>query len=208
MDQSNKEEFWNSLTHFTGIVLTLIGVPFLITQNSDLTKLELFSLLFFQFGLLFMYTSSTLYHYVQNIRIKKVLRVVDHISIYYLIAGSYAPVCLITLRDHSGIEIFLIVISLMLLGTLFKIFFTGKFEKFSLYLYLLMGWLIIIKIDELINLINFRGLLLVIASGLLYTIGTYFYSSKTIKYSHSIWHLFVLGGSVTHYFFILFYVIQ
>ena len=208
MDQSNKEEFWNSLTHFTGIILTLIGVPFLITQNSDLTKIELFSLLFFQFGLLFMYTSSTLYHYVQNIRIKKVLRVVDHISIYYLIAGSYAPVCLITLRDHSGIEIFLIVISLMLLGTLFKIFFTGKFEKFSLYLYLLMGWLIIIKIDELINLINFRGLLLVIASGLLYTIGTYFYSSKTIKYSHSIWHLFVLGGSVTHYFFVLFYVIQ
>lgn len=208
MDQSNKEEFWNSLTHFTGIILTLIGVPFLITQNSDLTKLELFSLLFFQFGLLFMYTSSTLYHYVQNIRIKKILRVVDHISIYYLIAGSYAPVCLITLRDHSGIEIFLILISLMLLGTLFKIFFTGKFEKFSLYLYLLMGWLIVIKIDELINLINFRGLLLVIASGLLYTIGTYFYSSKTIKYSHSIWHLFVLGGSVTHYFFILFYVIQ
>ena len=205
MDQSNKEEFWNSLTHFTGIILTLIGVPFLITQNSDLTKLELFSLLFFQFGMLFMYTSSTLYHYVQNIRIKKVLRVIDHISIYYLIAGSYAPVCLITLRDHSGIEIFLIVISLMLLGTLFKIFFTGKFEKFSLYLYLLMGWLIIIKIDELINLINFRGLLLVIASGLLYTIGTYFYSSKTIKYSHSIWHLFVLGGSVTHYFFVLFY---
>ena len=208
MDQSNKEEFWNSLTHFTGIILTLIGVPFLITQNSDLTKLELFSLLFFQFGLLFMYTSSTLYHYVQNIRIKKILRVVDHISIYYLIAGSYAPVCLITLRDHSGIEIFLIVISLMLLGTLFKIFFTGKFEKFSLYLYLLMGWLIVIKIDELINLINFRGLLLVVASGLLYTIGTYFYSSKTIKYSHSIWHLFVLGGSVTHYFFVLFYVIQ
>ena len=208
MDQSNKEEFWNSLTHFTGIILTLIGVPFLITQNSDLTKLELFSLLFFQFGLLFMYTSSTLYHYVQNIRIKKVLRVVDHISIYYLIAGSYAPVCLITLRDHSGIEIFLIIILLMLLGTLFKIFFTGKFEKLSLYLYLLMGWLIVIKIDELINLINFRGLLLVIASGLLYTTGTYFYSSKTIKYSHSIWHLFVLGGSVTHYFFVLFYVIQ
>ena len=208
MDQSNKEEFWNSLTHFTGIILTLIGVPFLITQNSDLTKLELFSLLFFQFGLLFMYTSSTLYHYVQNIRIKKVLRVVDHISIYYLIAGSYAPVCLITLRDHSGIEIFLIIILLMLLGTLFKIFFTGKFEKLSLYLYLLMGWLIVIKIDELINLINFRGLLLVIASGLLYTTGTYFYSSKTIKYSHSIWHLFVLGGSLTHYFFVLFYVIQ
>ena len=208
MDQINKEEFWNSLTHFTGIILTLVGVPFLITQNSDLTKLELFSLLFFQFGLLFMYTSSTLYHYVQNIRIKKVLRVVDHISIYYLIAGSYAPVCLITLRDHSGIEIFLIILSLMLLGTLFKIFFTGKFEKFSLYLYLLMGWLIVIKIDDLINLINFRGLLLVIASGLLYTIGTYFYSSKTIKYSHSIWHLFVLGGSVTHYFFVLFYVIK
>ena len=77
-----------------------------------------------------MYTSSTLYHYVQNIRIKKVLRVIDHISIYYLIAGSYAPVCLITLRDHSGIEIFLIIISLMLLGTLFKIFFTENLRSF------------------------------------------------------------------------------
>ena len=193
MDQSNKEEFWNSLTHLTGVILTLIGVPFLITQNSDLTKIELFSLLFFQFGLLFMYTSSTLYHYVQNIRIKKVLRVVDHISIYYLIAGSYAPVCLITLRDHSGIEIFLIIISLMLLGTLFKIFFTGKFEKLSLYLYLLMGWLIVIKIDELINLINIRGLLLVVASGLLYTIGTYFYINRRFAYAHALWHIFVLA---------------
>ena len=102
MDQTNKEEFWNTLTHFAGIIFTLVGLPFIVTQNSALTKIELFSVLFFQFGLLFMYTSSTLYHYVQNFRIKKILRVVDHISIYYLIAGSYAPICLITLLDHSS----------------------------------------------------------------------------------------------------------
>jgi len=208
MDQTNKEEFWNTLTHFAGIIFTLVGLPFIVTQNSALTKIELFSVLFFQFGLLFMYTSSTLYHYVQNFRIKKILRVVDHISIYYLIAGSYAPICLITLLDHSGIEMFFVVIFLMFLGTLFKLFFTGKFEKISLYLYLLMGWVIIAKIDDLVNLISFNGLVLVITSGLLYTVGTYFYSSKTIKHSHSIWHLFVLGGSITHYFFVFFFVIQ
>ena len=208
MEASREEEFWNALTHFIGLIGSIIGMCYLLYTNNELSTESLSGVLFFGFGLVSVYLSSTLYHYVSEPVLKEKLRIFDHISIYYLIAGSYAPVCLITLRDHSGIEIFLIVISLMLLGTLFKIFFTGKFEKFSLYLYLLMGWLIVIKIDELINLINFRGLLLVIASGLLYTIGTYFYSSKTIKYSHSIWHLFVLGGSVTHYFFILFYVIQ
>jgi hemolysin III len=95
----------------------------------------------------------------------------------------------------------------MLAGTIFKLFFTGRFDKISLYLYLIMGWLIVVKIKTLISLISAQGLVLIICSGLLYTIGTYFYSSKKIKFSHSIWHLFVLGGSITHYFFVLFFVI-
>ena len=103
MDQTRKEEFWNTLTHFIGIVLSLIGLPLLIMANNNLSSFSLVSILFFEFGLLFVYISSTLYHYVDNIKLKKKLRTLDHISIFYLIAGSYAPVCLITLYNHSGI---------------------------------------------------------------------------------------------------------
>tara|TARA_B100000780_G_scaffold237836_1_gene179061 strand:+ start:1202 stop:1825 length:624 start_codon:yes stop_codon:yes gene_type:complete len=207
MDQTKKEEFWNTLTHFIGVVLSLIGLPLLIMANNNLSSFSLASILFFEFGLLFVYISSTLYHYVDDIELKKKLRTLDHISIFYLIAGSYAPVCLITLYDYSGIEIFLTVIGIMLIGTFFKIFYTGKYEKFSLFLYLAMGWLIVFKINTLIELISLNGLALIMASGLLYTFGTFFYSSKTIKYSHAIWHLFVLGGSTTHFLFVLFFII-
>ena len=207
MDQTKKEEFWNTLTHFIGVVLSLLGLPLLIMANNNLSSFSLASILFFEFGLLFVYISSTLYHYVDDIELKKKLRTLDHISIFYLIAGSYAPVCLITLYDYSGIEIFLTVIGIMLIGTFFKIFYTGKYEKFSLFLYLAMGWLIVFKINTLIELISLNGLALIMASGLLYTFGTFFYSSKTIKYSHAIWHLFVLGGSTTHFLFVLFFII-
>jgi len=207
MDQTKKEEFWNTLTHFIGIVLSLAGFPLLIMSNNDLSSFSLVSILFFEFGLLFVYISSTLYHYVDNIKLKKKLRTLDHISIFYLIAGSYAPVCLIKLYNHSGIEIFIIVLTIMLIGTFFKLFYTGKYENLSLFLYLAMGWLIVFKINTLIDLISFNGLALIIASGLFYTLGTFFYSSKKIKYSHAIWHLFVLGGSTTHYLFVLFFII-
>ena len=206
MNQTKKEEYWNTLTHFIGIILSIIGLPLLILANKNLSSFSLFSILFFEFGLLFVYTSSTLYHYVENVKIKNKLRILDHVSIFYLIAGSYAPVCLITLYNHSGIEIFITVLGIMLTGTFFKIFYTGKYEKFSLFLYLLMGWLIIFKINTLFELISFNGLMLIIASGLLYTFGTFFYSSKR-KYSHAIWHLFVLGGSTTHYLFVLFFIV-
>lgn len=207
MDQTKKEEFWNTLTHFIGVVLSLLGLPLLIMANNNLSSFSLASILFFEFGLLFVYISSTLYHYVDDIELKKKLRTLDHISIFYLIAGSYAPVCLITLYDYSGVEIFLIIIAIMLIGTFFKVFYTGKYEKFSLFLYLAMGWLIVFKINTLIELISLNGLALIITSGLLYTFGTFFYSSKTIKYSHAIWHLFVLGGSTTHFLFVLFFII-
>ena len=206
MNQTKKEEYWNTLTHFIGLILSLIGLPLLILANKNLSSFSLFSILFFEFGLLFVYISSTLYHYVENVKIKNKLRTLDHVSIFYLIAGSYAPVCLITLYNHSGIEIFITVLGIMLTGTFFKIFYTGKYEKFSLFLYLLMGWLIIFKINTLFELISFNGLMLIIASGLLYTFGTFFYSSKR-KYSHAIWHLFVLGGSTTHYLFVLFFIV-
>ena len=207
MNQTKEEEFWNTLTHFVGLILSLIGLPFLLYYDNALTEFSVQGILFFEFGLICVYTASTLYHYTSNIELKKKFRVFDHISIFYLIAGSYAPVCLITLYDGSGIKIFAYVMILALLGTLLKFLFTVRFDRFFLLFYLCMGWLIIIDFKSVLSLIPFNGMLLLVLSGLLYSFGTIFYSLQKTKYSHTIWHIFVLGGSASHYFVVLFYVI-
>ncbi len=203
---SKKEEFLNTLTHFFGLILTIIGIPFILYFNNDHTEYSLFSIILFLFGLLSVYLSSTIYHYTKNNKLKSVFRKIDHISIFYLILGSYAPVCLVTLLDFSGITIFLIVFTLAIIGTILKVFFTGKIEKASLLLYLVMGWLIISDISTLFSLIPIQAKILLAISGLSYTIGTLFYKSNK-KYAHTIWHLFVLSGSITHYFFVIGYII-
>lgn len=205
--ESKEEEFWNTITHFVGLILSLIGLPILLYYNQNITEFSLVSILFFEFGMICVYTSSTLYHYTTNLKLKHKLRVFDHISIYYLIAGSYAPVCLITLYNSSGLKIFISVLAIALVGTIFKFFFTGKFEKFSLFLYLAMGWLIVIDFSSILNILSFNGLILLIISGFFYSFGTVFYSLQKMKYSHAIWHLFVMAGSASHYFLVLLYVI-
>ena len=201
------EEFWNVLTHFTGVILTVIGIPLLFYFDNKLTSLSTLSIILFSFGLLLVYSSSSVYHFVINPKLKKKFQILDHISIYYLILGSYAPVCLITLYEYSGINIFITVLILSIIGTLIKLFFTGRFQIFSLLLYLAMGWLIVIDINFLFELLNIEAKLLLIIGGLSYTLGTIFYSLDKIKYFHSIWHLFVLAGSVSHYLMILLYVL-
>ena len=201
------EEFWNGLTHFTGVILTVIGIPLLFYFDNKLTSLSTLSIILFSFGLLLVYSSSSVYHFVINPKLKKKFQILDHISIYYLILGSYAPVCLITLYEYSGINIFITVLFLSIIGTLIKLFFTGRFQIFSLLLYLAMGWLIVIDINFLFELLNIEAKLLLIIGGLSYTLGTIFYSLDKIKYFHSIWHLFVLAGSVSHYLMILLYVL-
>jgi len=206
MKASREEEFWNALTHFIGLLGSIIGISYLLFTNDVLPILSLSSILFFGFGLVSVYLSSTLYHYVSEPVLKEKLRIFDHISIYYLIAGSYAPVCLITLLDKSGIYIFIAVCIIAIFGTIFKLFYTGKFEKLSLGLYLLMGWVIVIDIKTLFEVLEFNGIILLALSGLSYTLGTIFYSMEK-KYAHTIWHLFVIGGSSFHFFFVLFYII-
>jgi hemolysin III len=201
------EEFWNVLTHFSGVVMSLIGIPFLFYFNNEITSLSTLSIILFSFGLLAVYSTSTLYHLALNSELKKRFKVLDHISIYYLILGSYAPVCLITLYDYSGIGIFIAVLILSIIGTIKKLFFTGKYEFMSLLLYLAMGWLIIFDINSLFRLIDSNAKLLLILGGVSYTFGVIFYAFNNIKYFHSIWHLFVLTGSTLHFFMILFYVI-
>lgn len=207
MNETKEEEFWNTLTHFIGFILSVIGLPVLLFYNQNLTGFSLESILFFEFGMICLYAASTLYHYTTDIKLKRKLRIFDHVSIFYLIAGSYAPICLITLYNGNGLKIFIAVLAIALTGTVFKIFFTGKFDKLSLLLYLAMGWLVVLDFKNVFNALEFNGLMLLGLSGLLYSFGTIFYSLEKMKYSHAIWHLFVLGGSASHYFLVLIYII-
>ena len=207
MEQTKEEEFWNTLTHFIGLLLSLGGLPVLLYYDQSQTALSSYSILFFGFGLILLYAASTVYHFTSNFKLKEKFRVLDHISVFYLIAGSYAPVCLITLYEGKGVSLFLAIIIITLLGTAFKVFYTGKFEKLSLLIYLAMGWLIILDFNTVLTLIEFKGIFLLIVGGLLYSIGTIFYSLQKLKYAHTIWHVFVLGGSVSHYFLVLYYII-
>ena len=207
MKETKEEERWNTLTHFIGLICSLIGFPILLKQNNNLTDLSTESITIYAFGLICLYAASTLYHYTNNIQLKQKFRIFDHISIYYLIAGSYAPICLITLYQGIGVNIFISILVLALFGSLFKIFYTGKFEKISLFFYLTMGWLIVLDIKSVINLVEFNGILLIVLGGLFYSFGTVFYRHEKLKYSHAIWHVFVLIGSALHYFSVLLYVI-
>lgn len=207
MEETKEEEFWNTLTHFIGLILSIVGLPILLFYNQNLTDYSFESILFFEFGMICLYTASTLYHYTTDINLKRKFRIFDHVSIFYLIAGSYGPICLITLYNDSGIQIFSGVLIIALIGTLFKLFFTGKFEKLSLVLYLAMGWLVILDFNSVLNSLDLNAIFLLVLSGLFYSFGIIFYRLEKMKYSHAIWHLFVLGGTTTHYFLVLFYII-
>ena len=207
IQEIKKEELYNTSSHFIGLILSIIGAPILFYYDQHITLLSTWSIIFYVFGLILVYLSSSLYHFTTNPILKEKFRIFDHISIYYLIAGSYAPVCLITLYDGQGLFVFLIVIALALFGTFFKIFLTGKFESLFLLLYLVMGWLIVIEFNNILLYIDLYGIYLMVLGGVCYTLGVIFYSLDNLKYSHTIWHLFVLMGSISHYFMILFYVI-
>ena len=207
MSETIEEEFWNWTTHSIGIILSLIGIPFLFILNNNLTPYSTISIVFLSLGLLFVYCSSTAYHYIKSYELKEKLRVLDHVSIYYLITGSYAPVCFITLYNYSGIPIFFTVLGLSIIGTIFKVFSNNRFNKISLGLYLILGWLIVVDVNTLFSLIDSSAKPLLIAGGFFYTVGVLFYLAEKLKYNHAIWHVFVLLGSISHYLMILLYVI-
>lgn len=207
IQEIKKEELYNTSSHFIGLILSIIGAPVLFYYDQHLTFLSTWSIIFYVFGLILVYLASSLYHFTTNPILKEKFRIFDHISIYYLIAGSYAPVCLITLYDGQGLFVFLTVTALALFGTFFKIFLTGKFESLFLLLYLVMGWLIVFEFNNILLYIDLYGIYLMVLGGVCYTLGVIFYSLDKLKYSHTIWHLFVLMGSISHYFMILFYVI-
>ncbi|WP_378175898.1 hemolysin III family protein [Aquimarina sp. SS2-1] len=205
--QTSIEERWNWLTHGFGFILSLIGLFWLLFHNNYKTSFSTFAIVLYAVSLLILYFASSAYHYTNDILLKKRFRVMDHISIYLLIAGTYTPVTLIGLIDSKGWLLFILVWSLGVFGSILKIFFTGRFEIISVILYLIMGWLIVLDISALTDVVGENGIIYLMLGGLAYTLGIIFYAFNKLNFNHVIWHLFVLAGSVFHYIFILKYII-
>lgn len=204
--QSPFEEKLNALTHGIGAFLSLIGLTLLIAFDTNKTPNSLFSVIVYGSSVLLLFTASTLYHSAKDDKRKHYFRILDHISIYFLIAGTYTPVLVIILFDSLGWILLYIVWGIAAFGIVLKLFFTGKYEVFSTLLYLAMGWLIVFDFSELSYKIN-EGKLFLITGGVSYTIGIVFYAIKSIPFNHVIWHLFVLMGALCHFLMIFYYVI-
>ena len=205
--QTRREESFNAATHALGALLGITGFILLIIFESKKTDWSLFSVIVYGLSIIILFTASTLYHSVKSEKRKHYFRIIDHISIYLLIAGTYTPVLLITLADSLGWTLFWVVWGIALFGVFLKLFYTGKFEIFSTLLYLIMGWLIVFDFSNLIASMPTNGIIFLIIAGLSYTVGIIFYAVQRIPYNHVIWHLFVLAGAIFHYFMIFFYVI-
>lgn len=202
--QSLKEEFANSITHGFGILFSIVAISLLVTFSmlNGGTK-EIVSSSVFGASILFLYTFSTLYHSMQQEEIKSWLRTFDHIGIYLLIAGTYTPFLLLTVGGTLGWIFFGIIWGLAAFGLIFKIFYTHRFKKASLILYLGMGWMAIFLVKPLYTTLDVSTLVLIAAGGLSYTLGTIFYTKPAMRFAHTIWHLFVLLGTVLHFAAIL-----
>lgn len=202
------EELAHALTHGLGVVLAIAGLTVMVARATLYgTTTHIVGAAIFGTTLVLMYAASTLYHSIPLPRAKKVLRIVDHSTIYLLIAGTYTPITLVTLNGTVGWAMFCTVWGLALVGVVFKIFATGRFEKLSLGIYLGMGWCILVAIKPLLRTMETGGLVLLVAGGLAYSGGVAFYVWERLRYHHAIWHAFVLAGSVLQYFAVLFYVI-
>jgi hemolysin III len=202
---SDKEEKLNVLTHGFGLLLSIIAFPFLILKAFDFNGFwKPVSFIIYAFSLLILYAASTFYHAEKDPKKRRKLNIFDHASIYVLIAGSYTPFCLVALDSQLGWYMFLFVWFFALIGIILKLFFTGKFDKLSTAMYLLMGWQVVFFIKPLLASLSTEGLQLLIGGGIFYTVGAILYSIKKVPYNHAIFHVFVLLGSLSHFLGIYF----
>ncbi|QRM90546.1 hemolysin III family protein [Lacinutrix sp. WUR7] len=201
------EEKLNAFSHLIGAFLGIAALVLLIIKDAHKSDWSLFSVIVYGISIIVLFTASALYHYVQDEKKKHYFRILDHISIYMLIAGTYTPILLITLQNSLGWTLFYTVWGIAAFGVILKIFFTGRFEAFSIILYLAMGWLVVFDFSHLSEVLGSNGILLLFAGGLAYTGGIIFYAINKIPYNHVIWHMFVLAGAIFHFFMVYFYVI-
>ena len=208
VDHKYLEELLNTISHGIAAIASIFGFVILLNSISN-HQIILISTLLYSFSLIILYTSSTLYHGVKNKKLKEIFRILDHCGIFILIAGTYTPIALISINGTTGWWIFAIQWSLVIIGSIFKFFFTGKYENISLLIYIIMGWMIVFKWNILINSISPSALNLLVWGGIIYTTGIIFYVlDSRMKYSHFIWHLFVITGSTIHYIMIFKYVVN
>lgn len=198
--QTLSEELANAWTHGVGLVAGILAIPFLLDLAFSSTKeWAVLGAFTFGLGLLMVYGFSTAYHATVNPEKKSKLQIMDHVSIYFLIAGSYTPMILAILKKETALIFLGIIWGSVLIGTFFKLFFTGKFKTLSVIIYLTMGWLAVFFIHDLIEKISWDTLIWIGIGGMSYTIGVYFYVKSEKLYYHAIWHLFVLAGTSAHF---------
>ena len=204
---SKSEELLNILTHGLGLLLSIAALPILIVRANQLeTPFTLFSFLVFGISMIILYAASTFYHASKDAKLRRKLNIFDHAAIYVLIAGTYTPFTLVTLNGTLGWVIFGLTWGFALVGVILKLFFTGRFDKISTLMYILMGWQIVFAIKPLIKSLSSEGLNLLFAGGIFYTIGAALYSIKKIPYNHAIFHFFVLFGTLSHFLCVYWYV--
>ena len=205
---STAEEIANSITHGVGLLLAMAGlatlVAFAVLRG---TAWHIVGCSIFGATLVLSYLTSTLYHSIPSVRAKSILRIFDHCAIFLLIAGTYTPLMLVNLRGPWGWSILGVVWGIATLGIVFKVTMLRKWTVVSVVLYVAMGWVVVVATKPLLSAVAPAGLLLLLLGGLAYTGGVIFYGLRRMPYHHAVWHLFVLAGSVLHFFAVLFYVI-
>jgi len=197
---SKKEEQLNVISHAFGLVLSIISFPFLLFKAFCFVGFwQQACFIIYGISLIVLYAASTFYHASKKIELRTNLNIFDHAAIYVLIAGSYSPLCIIGLNSDLGWYMFCFVWVFALIGIVLKLFFTGKFDKASTIMYLLMGWQIVVFIKPLIKSLSVEGLYWLIGGGVFYSVGALFYSITKVAYNHAIFHVFVLLGSFSHF---------
>ena len=200
----------NSITHLVGAVLALVGFGALLTISiHERNPLLIISFSIFGLTLILLYTMSTLYHSFHPPELKKLFQKLDHVSIYLLIAGTYTPYMLVSLREHNGLFMLTLVWLLALIGLLLDIFIPKRIEWLQVLIYLVMGWICTLNYSELQAAVSAAGVFWLTTGGIAYTVGVVFYvldNLKKLRHAHGIWHLFVLTGSICHFISIVAYV--
>ncbi len=202
------EEKINIISHAIGFILSIVALVLLVGRASLYGNLwHIVSFSIFGVSLVMLYAASTFYHGARKSGSRRRFKIIDHASIYVLIAGTYTPYTLVTLNGTTGWVIFGISWGLALTGIILKLFFTGKYDLISTVMYVLMGWIIVFAIKPLINNLSVEGVLWLFAGGISYTIGAILYGIKKIKFNHAIFHMFVLIASFCHFMSVFFYVL-
>lgn len=202
------EESLNISSHAVGLVFSVVALVLLVMRAFNYGDVwHIVGAGVFGASLIILYASSTVYHSTVNSELRGRMRVVDHATIYVLIAGTYTPFTLVTLSGMTGWMIFGISWGMAFTGIMLKLFFTGRFELISTFMYVFMGWIIVFAIEPLINNLSPEGLFWLITGGIAYTLGAILYAIKKIKFNHAIFHIFVLLGSFCHFVSVYLYVL-